>query len=77
MVIFYVTEHGSYFNEDKKSIEFGGNVKHKSSVGRKPLNIAFIACVDKDWPPLAPVAVVDEVLLVEDFGALGLESEMV
>lgn len=62
-------------------MELGSYVHHEPCIGRKPLDIAFVARVDEDggsvgWA-LIPVSCVDEVLLVEDMVGFGLEGEVV
>lgn len=66
-----------YFDKNQESSELGSNVKHEACVGSKPLNITFIAGVDKYRGSSVPVLAVDKVLLVENFGAFGLECEVV
>lgn len=66
-----------YFNEDQHGSKWGSNVEQEASVGGKPIDVTLIARVDKYGSSMGPVLGVDEVLLVEDCGALRREGEVV
>ncbi len=65
------------FNENQHGSKSGGNVEQEAGVRGEPLNVTFIAGVYEDGSSPAPVLGVNEVPLVEDYGAFGGEGEVV